>query len=319
LDAILNQSIAGFNGSIEDVPLVISLILSSNRKDDTLECIDSLKMNDYDAHKIILLDNQSTDGTVDAVLAVQPAVQIIELVENRGYAGNNNVGIKIALEQGADWILIANDDTDFAPDCLAKMVEVGNSDATIGILGPMVYHHDEPNMIQSAGGVLGRNWLGMHLGRNEVDHSQFSEPHPVEWLSGCAILVRRDVIDQIGMLDERFFMYSEEKEWCMRASKAGWKLVNVPGAKVWHKGVQRYYQPKPYVTYYMTRNHLLLLAKHRAPLQVWWIAFVHYFRTIMSWGLKPKWRDKREHMFAMLHGITDFIFHRWGRMRDQPH
>jgi GT2 family glycosyltransferase len=81
------------------------------------------------------------------------------------------------------------------------------------------------------------------------------------------------------MIDERFFIYSEEKEWCIRAAKAGWKLVHVPGAKVWHKGVQRNYQPKPSFTYYSTRNHFIMLSKHRAPVYAWISAIFQTART----------------------------------------
>jgi GT2 family glycosyltransferase len=295
-------------------PLVISVILNTNRKDDTLECIGSLKENDYVAHEIILLDNQSTDGSVSAVQDKYPDVQINVLSENRGYAGNNNVGIQAAVDQGAEWVFVLNEDTVFSPDCLSKLIEVGNADETIGILGPMVYHHDEPNVIQSAGGELGKNWLGMHLGMNEVDHGQFSEPRPVEWITGCAILVRREVIEQVGMIDERFFMYSEEKEWCMRAGKAGWKLVHVPEAKVWHKGVQRDYQPKPSFTYYSTRNHFIMLSKHRAPVYAWISAVFQTARTLTSWSIKPKWRHKKEHRDAMWRGVMDYLHQRSGRM-----
>ena len=98
-----------------------------------------------------------------AIRADFPEVQIIELVENLGYAGNNNVGIEAAVAQGADWVLVLNEDTILDPECLAHLVQVGESDERIGIVGPMVYHHDEPNIIQSAGGYLGRYWLSITL------------------------------------------------------------------------------------------------------------------------------------------------------------
>jgi GT2 family glycosyltransferase len=295
-------------------PLVISVILNSNRREDTIECLSSLKMNAYPNHQIIVLDNDSSDGSVEAIKSNHPDVHIIQLVENRGYAGNNNVGIQAAINQGAAWVFVINEDTIFSQDCLSLMIQVGETDPTIGILGPMVYHHDEPNVIQSAGGELGKNWLGMHLGMNEDDHGQFSAPHPVEWITGCAILVRREVIEQVGMIDEKFFIYSEEKEWCIRASKAGWKLIHVPAAKVWHKGVQRNYQPKFSFTYYSTRNHFLMLSKHHAPLNVWLSALFQTLRTLISWSIKPKWRHKREHRDAMWRGLMDFLRQRWGKM-----
>jgi GT2 family glycosyltransferase len=251
---------------------------------------------------------------VPAIRSAFPDVQIINLTENHGYAGNNNVGIGTAMEQGAEWILVLNEDTILDADCLAALIKVGESNSKIGILGPMVYHHNEPDVIQSAGGILGRYWQSQHWGKNELDQGQFSAPRRVEWISGCAILVRRAVIEQVGMLDARYFLYWEETEWCIRASRAGWLIFHVPQAKLWHKGVQRTYQPKPSFTYYDTRNHLLTLAKHKAPIHVWMFNGLQILRTLVSWSIKPKWRHQREHRSAMWRGVVDFLHARWGRI-----
>lgn len=295
-------------------PLIITLVLNYNRRQDTLECLASLEQNTYKNHKIIVLDNSSTDGSVEAIKAAFPAVEVMVLTENGGYAGNNNVGIKVAMDQGADWVFVLNEDTILATDCLARLIEVGESDPSIGIVGPMVYHHDEPNVIQSAGGKIGPYWESLHLAQNEPDQGQFNQPHLVDWISGCGIMVRRAVIDQVGMIDERYFYYWEETEWCLRAGRAGWRIMHVPQAKMWHKGVQRDYRPKPAVTYYGTRNRLLTLAKHHAPLLVWLGVWGQLLRTVTSWTIKPKWRSKREHRDAMWRGIVDFLHHRWGQM-----
>lgn len=288
-------------------PLVISVILNTNRRDDTLACLDSLCHNSYPNHKIIVLDNRSTDDSVPAIRDAYPEVQIVKLEKNLGYAGNNNVGIELALKQGADWVFVLNEDIILDGDCLAKLIGVGERDSHIGILGPLVYHHDEPAVIQSAGGMLGKYWESIHLGKNELDQGQFSEPHLVEWISGCAILVRSKAIEQAGMLDADYFIYWEETEWCIRVAKAGWGIVHVPRAKIWHKGVQREYQPKPAFTYYATRNHLLTLTKHHAPFFVRLRTWVQLWRTLVSWSVKPKWRHKREHRDAMWKGMSDFL------------
>lgn len=299
---------------VPEQPLVISVILNTNRREDTLQCIASLMQSNYVNHTAIVLDNSSTDGSVEAIHGEFPSVEIIELEENRGYAGNNNVGIKAALRQGADWVFVLNEDTISDPECLTKLVEVGEGSGQIGIVGPMVYHHDEPDVIQSAGGLLGPYWESIHLAKDEPDNGQFTLPRDVEWISGCAIMVRRETIEEIGAIDDRFFYFWEETEWCVRATKAGWRVVHVPAAKLWHKGVQRNYRPKPSLMYYTTRNRFLLLSKHSAPLQAWLSAWFQSLRTLISWTFKPKWRSRRKHRDALLLGIVDFLRHRWGKM-----
>jgi GT2 family glycosyltransferase len=295
-------------------PLVISVILNTNHKDDTLECLESLKNNSYPNQKVIVLDNHSTDGSTTAVREAYPDVHIVELDENLGYAGNNNVGIQAAMDQGADWIFVLNEDVILDSECIMKLMEGVEKDSRVGIAGPLVYHYDEPNVIQSAGGALGKYWESIHIGQNELDRGQFNMTRPVDWISGCAILVRRTAIEQAGLLDKNYFIYWEETEWCIRASKAGWLIYHVPQAKLWHKGVQRNYQPKPYVTYYVTRNRLFTLVKHHAPLMVWFVAFLQIFRTLLSWSIKPKWRSLRKHRNAMWKGLVDFLQHRLGPM-----
>jgi len=295
-------------------PLVFVIILNNNRREDTLACLASLSQSDYKNIRVILLDNASTDGSVDAVCHKYAEIQIIPLRENLGYAGNNNIGIKAALEQGAEWVFILNDDTVLDLTCLSMLIQIGESDPAIGIMGPMVYHHDEPDVIQSAGGMLGKYWQSIHLGQNELDHGDFKSPRQVEWISGCAILVRRAVIEQIGILDPGYFLYWEEIEWCIRASRASWKIVHVPLARLWHKGVKRDYQPMPYVTYYLTRNHLFTLAKHKAPMTAWIYTLVQIIKTLASWSLRPRWRFKRDHRNAMWRGLVHFLQGRFGKL-----
>jgi GT2 family glycosyltransferase len=295
-------------------PRVFTVVLNSNRRTDTLECLASLSRLAYPNHAVVVLDNASTDGSVEAIAAAFPSVQVMPLTENKGYAGNNNVGIRAALEQGADWVFVLNEDTILDPGCLSRLVEAGERDPAIGIVGPMVYHHNEPAVIQSAGGRLDAWWFGSHIGQNEDDHGQYAEPREVDWISGCAILVRRAVIEQVGALDERFFYYWEETEWCVRARRSGWRMVHVPAAKLWHKGVQRNYDPGPPVTYYNTRNRLLMLSKHRAPLAVRLMAWWQIARTLASWTIRPMWRSKRQHRDALWRGAMDYLSRRWGQM-----
>jgi GT2 family glycosyltransferase len=294
-------------------PLVIAVILNTNKRDDTLACLASLSCQTYDHLKIIVLDNASTDGSNEAIRAAYPQAQILSLTKNLGYAGNNNVGIQAAMQQGAEWIFVLNEDIVLAEDAVARLVEQVERDPKIGIAGPMVYHFDQAQVIQSAGGVMDGWWRATHRGINQPEHGQYERPEPVDWISGCAILVRRAVVESLGMLDERFFYYFEETEWCLRTKTNGWKIWFVPQSKIWHKGVQVNYQPGPNVTYYATRNRLLLFAKHQAPLRAWVYALlVENLRPLLSWTLRPKWRSMRDHRDAMWQGLSDFAVKRWG-------
>lgn len=295
-------------------PHVVVVILNTNRRADVLSCLDSLVGGAYGNRADLVLDNASVDGSSEAIRELFPHAQVIPLAENRGYAGNNNLGIRKALKQGAEWVFLLNEDTILSDTCLNELIEVAKLDSSIGILGPMVYHFDEPGVIQSAGGYLSEQLEALHYGQNELDRSQFANPREVDWVTGCSILVRREVLEHVGMLDERFFYYWEETDLCWRARNSGWKVVHVPQAKLWHKGVQRSYAPSPMVTYYSTRNRFLLMKKHHAPFSAWAKALAITCRTLASWTFRGKWRSKSGHRNAMWRGTIDFIRRRWGRM-----
>lgn len=299
--------------TIQRDPKVTVLILNTNKKADTLECLVSLQQSVYPNLSILVLDNASTDGSVQAIRAQFPQVEVYELSENKGYTGNNNVGIQKALADGADWIFVLNEDTTVSADCISKLVEAGEQDAKVGVVGPLVYHYDEPAYIQSAGALMDAWWRSSHIGVNEIDQGQYNTPRSVDWLTGCSILVRRDVFQQIGAFDETFFYYNEETDLCFRARKAGWKILYIPAGKVWHKGVQRDYRPSPSVTYYFIRNHFMFLQKHHAPFHVKVVNWLMTLRTLTSWTVRPKWRHMREHRGAGAQAIGDFIHKKWGK------
>jgi len=302
---------------MSSLPLVVSVILNTNHREDTLACLGSLMKSPYTNHQTIVLDNASSDGSVQAISEAFPRAQIISLHKNLGYAGNNNVGIQAALDAGAEWIFVLNEDIILDPYAISHLIEAGMQDNTIGVVGPLVYHYHEPRVIQSAGGAFDRNWLSSHYGQNEPDLGQFERVREVEWVSGCAMMLRRSAIESSGVIDERFFYYWEETEWCVRIRKHHWKIVFAPQAKIWHKGVQPNYQPSPNVTYYATRNRFLLLSSHQAPWYAWLSAYFSTLRTLLAWSIRPNWRQKGEHRDALWQGLVDFHRGRLG-MRSTP-
>jgi GT2 family glycosyltransferase len=294
-------------------PEIVTIVLNTNRKDDTLECLASLRNQTIAARNhVIVLDNHSRDGSLQAIQSAFPSVEVLSIETDRGYAGNNNVGLRSGLAYSPEWFLVLNEDTILARECLEQMLLAASGDPRIGIVGPLVLHHDEPTVIQSAGGQLGPFWESIHVGANQPDAGGFDGSQDLDWVSGCALLVRRSVVEQQGMLDERFYYYWEETEWCLRARKAGWRIVLAPGARLWHKGVRRDYKPSANVTYYNTRNRFLMMATHRPPLRVWSMAWYQTIRTLVSWSVQPKWWSEREHRNAMLEGVKDFLLGHWG-------
>jgi len=294
-------------------PKIVAIILNTNRKLDTLACIQSIEGNQYPNIQIVVLDNASMDGSVDAIKTRYPHVSILELNENKGYAGNNNVGLEFAIKLNPDWIFVMNEDIVLDKDALDEMMHEANENPKAGIIGPLVYHFDEPEIIQSAGGSFTKNGDSIHISQNEKDSGQYEKPFEVPWISGCAIGVRLEAIQQAGLIDEHFFYYWEETDWCFRIKAFGWKSIVVPKAKIWHKGVQRNYLPSPNVTYYATRNRLLFNKKHHVSLLTWVKTIVELIRTALSWSILPKWKHLHENRDALIQGFVDFLMQRWGQ------
>ena len=298
------------------MPHVTIIVLNWNGLADTLECLESLSRLDYPNHNVVVIDNGSTDRSPVAVRERFPDVTLIENEENLGFTGGNNVGLRRALEHGADYALMLNNDTEVAPNFLRLLVETADADPRVGTAGPTIYYYDQPRTVWSVGGCVdwqrGRTWM---LGLNEHDTGQFGEePREVDFVTGCALLVKRAVLEQVGLLDERFFVYYEETEWCVRAQRAGFKIVHVPTAKIWHKIPLDARDSSPFVHYYMTRNRLLFLKATGAGMRPWLHTLLaEYLRTLLSWTLQPRWRSKKPHRQVMLRAIRDALQGQWGQ------
>ncbi len=212
------------------------IILNWNRKDDTIACLRSVNEVKYSKLSVVLVDNASRDGTVESVTASFPTVKVITNSENLRFAGGNNVGIGYAMQNGADYVLLLNNDTEVAPDFLSELVKAAESEREIGMAGPKIYYHDNPKRIWFAGGKIEfwKGWIS-HIGIRECDRGQYDTLKQVDYLTGCCLLVKRNVIEAVGTLDESYFIYGEDADWCIRASRAGFKLAYVPSSVIRHK------------------------------------------------------------------------------------
>lgn len=295
-------------------PKVTIVILNWNNAPDTLECLDSVRKLRYDNYDIVVVDNGSTDGSVAAIRDQYPGVIILENRENLGYAEGNNVGIRYALEAGSEYIFVLNDDALVDPETLSALVATTISHPDAGFLGPKVYHRESPQVIQSAGGRFNKYWESRYRGMDEADQGQFDDLMDVDFVCGCAVLVSRQTIEQIGLLDPRFFLYREDIDWCYRATRAGFRVLYVPSAKVWHRSPHIREPELSRTTYYMSRNALLFLAKNGlGPVEIAKVLIFRQFRRLLSWTLRPKWRSKRRDRDALLRGIIDFFRGKFGQ------
>jgi len=296
------------------LPKVFIIILHWQGAEDTLECLTSLKNNDYRNYQVVIIDN----GSDEKPQAPSPEIKVIYNKKNLGFAGGNNVGIKYALEKGANYVLLLNDDTIVDKSFLSKLVEAGESKEDFGIIGPKIYFYEERNRIWSAGGKL--NWLynkGTLRGWNEIDHSQYDSPKIQETphLTGCCILIKREVIEKIGLMPEDYFLYYEDADWSLKARRAGFRCVFVPESNIWHKISRSALAESSSYIYYHVRNGLVFAQKF-AP---WYIKpFVHLdalwriIKQIIKLIFFPK---KQAWAKAILLGINDFYSGRRGKIK----
>ncbi len=176
------------------------------------------------------------DGTVEAVRSDFPSVRLVANSVNLRFAGGNNVGIEHVLPDNPDYVLLLNNDTVVDPGFLSELVKFAEEDRHIGIVGPKIYYYYDERRIWYAGGRV-NFWEGWtsHIGIREKDHGQYDSPMEVDYVTGCCMLVRREVIERVGKLDEGYFIYGEDADWCLRASRAGYRLFYVPSSMIWHK------------------------------------------------------------------------------------
>jgi len=260
-------------------PKVSIIILNWNALDDTLHCLESLKKITYPDYDVIMVDNGSKGNDAEVLRdKFKDYIHIIENERNYGFAEGCNIGMRYALRNSApDYILLLNYDTTVAPDFLAEMVKIAESDPLIGIAGPKIYFSDDPNKIQSVGIQIDlRSGQSFPVGLNKIDIGQFDEIREVDWVYGCALLIKRTTIEDIGLLDSAYFAYVEEVDWCIRCKKSGYKVVFIPKARIWHKGHFAPDELSGLALYYMTRNQFLFMWKHAGKLR-----FIYFFMRFL--------------------------------------
>ncbi len=287
-----------------------AIVLNWNQTELTLACLRSLYAMERLPDDVIIVDNGSRPESLAPIAAEFPQATLIRNGRNLGFAGGNNVGIRHALASGAGAVLLLNNDAEAAPDLLRVLVGWAETDARIGVVGPIIYYGDDRQRVWFAGGLVERD---TGRGRSLETWDGDLSPKRVDWISGCALLIKRQVIEQIGFLDERMFAYYEDIDWCARAHEAGYQVWLAPQARVWHKIEMGERLLSPWYVYLMTRNRLLFgrnrgatgwqLLRRTVRQDVW---------QALNWAVSGRYRDRRPLARYKLRGVVDFLRSRFG-------
>ena len=301
----------------QKLPHVEIIVLNWNGKDDTVECLRSLEKIDYPNKQISMVDNASTDDSVELIKREFPDVSIIENESNLMYAGGNNVGIRGALDKNAEYILIINNDTAVHRDFLKHLMNSALSEEGVGIASPKICYYESMGTIWYAGGFV--NFFSgniYHRGLRKQDTKGFDLTEEVDYATGCCMLIARAVFDEIGLLDEKYHIYTEDVDFSFRTRKAGFKIVYEPRSIIWHKvssatggGIT------PFKIYHKIRSNFRFFKRYAN----WyhWLTFpvVVFFRAvlfILSRLMKLEFREIK----AVGKGFSDSLSKKDGVMND---
>jgi hypothetical protein len=246
-------------------PKVFIVVINYNGHNDTIECLESVKKLNYSNHEILIIDNGSTDGSGGILKGTFPEITLIETGRNLGFAGGSNAGIRRALAEGAEFIVLLNNDTVVDQEFAGRLIEASKRDKGAGIFCSKMYFFDKPDVIWYAGGSF-NPWLGWgrHRGGGIRDEGQFDREEETARPCGCSLMVTREFCERVGLLDEDFFCYCEDVDWGMRAKRAGFKVLYVPDSKVWHKVSKSVEGAGNAISiYYNVRNTLRCLEKNK--------------------------------------------------------
>ena len=280
------------------------ITINFNGLKDTCALIESIPFNDK--MEVIVVDNASKNDEVSEIEQRFPFTTVIRSKNNLGFAGGNNLGIKAAHGK---YLFIINNDTVFKEFNVHALIERLESSQDIGIVCPKIRFAWGNNPIQYAGytplsQITVRNRA---IGFGEEDKGQYETAHPTPYAHGAAMLVKRDAIENVGLMPESYFLYYEELDWSMMFTRAGYKIWYDPQCTIFHKESQTTGQNSPLRTYYITRNRLLLIKRN------WqgWSKYISYFYIISVVSLRDILKNmisgNRQQVKAIAKALGDFL------------
>jgi len=294
-------------------PKVSIILVNYLNYKDTIGCIRSLHNITYPNYEIIVVDNSEDEESYEIIKNCS-GINLIKSEKNLGFAGGNNLGIKIALAKDADYVLLLNNDTIVKENFLNELV-IQSKDSSAGIATGKIYYLDQPTKIWGAGGrVDWKRGMGIFYGINEIDtHSKYNKQKYISFASGCMMFIKKEVLENIGLLNESFYMYCEDVEYCIRANRNGVMILYVPSSIVWHKIGLKKARGSYFHFYYIVRNTIFIIKKYTTVTQmIKYISFsIPYFIINALFELLKKNPDI---MKAMLRGFYDGIIGNAGKV-----
>lgn len=244
-------------------PKVFIIILNYNSINDTVECIESLNNIDYSNYEIVVVDNSESTECYNLLKNKFNKYEIIRVSENMGYANGNNIGISYALDNKADYICVLNNDVIVEKDFLSKIVKVLNEYKNVGIAGPCICEYKDKSKVQCAGANISLyTGLTKRVGKGTTYDYKNRKNIAVDFLGGACFICKREVFDKIGLIPENYFLFFEETEFCIKAQKAGYKLLCVYESKIYHKGSSTISKFGGLSYYFLNRNRVVFIKRN---------------------------------------------------------
>lgn len=280
-------------------PKVFIVILNYNGKEVIKKCLASVFKIDYPNFEVVIVDNNSMDGSFEIAKSTFSRASFIKNEENLGFSAGNNIGIRFAVERMADYVLILNPDTEVEKDFLKKLVEEGEKNSQAGILSPVIFK-GETREIWFSGGKI--KWLRMKS-KHEKDIKK-KESYETEFISGCSMLIKAEVFKKNGLFDENFFLYWEDADFSIRARRAGFKNVVVSASWVYHSEESE--KNNKNKIYWLVFSGLLFFKKNTPFLLRLWIAVFVFLRKLKNKGAFLRKRKNQEIAKMVRKAYLDF-------------
>ncbi|MEM8961847.1 MAG: glycosyltransferase family 2 protein [Acidobacteriota bacterium] len=253
-------------------PKVAAIIVNYNGKQLTLDTLASFAKVRYPQLTLVVVDNGSTDGSHEAVQEAYPDVVALRIEKNAWIAGGLNVGIEWAMAGDFDYLLLLNNDIDVHPRMVREMVRVAERDPKIGCVGPKCYYYEDPGRLWSAGGVIRfAESVTRERGARMIDYGPFDRDEEVDYINGCAMLVRREAMAATGPWDAMFHLGVEDADFCMRMKQHGYTCWYAHQAELWHKVPVKIGRYKAGRTFETGRSNALFVRRFASPWQ--WVTF----------------------------------------------